>query len=117
MPDLENQIEEYLLARRDWVPAAEIAARFSVRARALRKLGGRPGLCSKFAISSTKKGLKHVDIASTAEWIEFKHSLRKHGISELIHVRDLDRRRARVTRAIQRPPIRFEKDSKQLVLI
>lgn len=117
MDPLAQQIEAYLLARRDWVSAAELCDRFDINQRALRQLGDRPGLVSGFAISSSKRGLKHVECASTSEWLEFKHSLRKHGIRELMRVRDLDRRRAQVTRTLKRPEIKFEKDSKQLVFI
>ena len=111
--DLAATIEEYLLSRRDWVPAGEIVARFGLRDdRPLRAVDDQPGLCSRFAISS-ERGLKHVALASTAEWIRFKHRLRRHGIGELCRVRDLDLRRASCVRACRRPPALFERDSRQ----
>lgn len=115
--DLSGLIEQFLLDRGTWVSALEICERFGVRERALRQLNDRPGLCTAYAISSSKKGLKHIDLATTSEWLEFKHALRKHGISELVRVRALDRRRAQVIKSTQRPPIRYEKDTKQLVMV
>jgi len=109
-------IEQYLLARADWVPSRELAARFGYRDdRVFRTAGGRPGICSDFAISGDR-GLKHVACATRTEWLTFKHRLRRHGISELVRVRNLDRVRANVTRTIKRPAIEFERDTGQAVL-
>lgn len=108
--DKAQQIEAYLLARADWVHGDEIAARFQVRERELRGLDGEPGLCSHFAIS-TKKGFKHVAAATPAEYREFKHTMRKHGINELRRVSALDKRRHHVTRTVRAGT--FEKDTGQ----
>lgn len=107
------QIEAYLLEQRAWVPVGLICQRFGLKERRLRGLDGKPGLCSEFAISSDH-GLKHVAVATTAEWIEFKHRLRKHGINELIRVASLGKRRAQVTR--QTRCFVSEKDSGQGLL-
>jgi len=112
---IAQQIERYLLACGDWIPVREICRRFDIRERRLRALDDRPGLCSRFAISGDK-GIKHVSCATTTEWLQFKHRLRKHGIGELVRVRDLDRRRQTVTTSIARPPLTFERDTNQAVL-
>lgn len=108
-----SQIEAYLLAQRAWVPVGLICERFGLKERRLRGLDGKPGLCSEFAISSDR-GLKHVSVATTAEWIEFKHRLRKHGINELIRVASLGKRRSKVT--CQTSCFVSEKDSGQGLL-
>ena len=115
MQDLCTTLETYLLTRRDWVSASELSVRFGIRTRQLRALGDHPGMASSFAICSDK-GLKHVACASTSEWLRFKHRLRRHGIGELIRVRDLSVRRQAVTRSISRPPLSIERDSGQILL-
>jgi len=113
--DVKERIEAYLLADRGWVPCRKIETLFDVRERALRGLDGRPGLCSDFAISSNK-GLKHVTLASRAEWLHCKHRLRRHGINELVRVSTLDRRRQSATRSLLHPPMTYEKDTGQAVM-
>ena len=83
--------------------------------RQFRRVGDLQGLCSAFAISGDK-GFKHVSLATTGEWLRFKHRLRRHGIGELVRVRDLDRRRRHVTRTTRRPPLTFERDTGQAVM-
>lgn len=112
--ELTQRIEMYLLTVEAWVPADELCSIFKVAERQLRQVGEQPGLCSGFAISGDK-GFKHVSLASTDEWLRFKHRLRKHGIQELCRVRDLDKRRHDATRT--RHGIRFEKDSGQGLLV
>jgi hypothetical protein len=106
-------IETYLRTIGTWVPAADICATFHVTERQLRQVGEEEGLCSGFAISGDK-GFKHVSLATTGEWLHFKHRLRKHGIQELCRVRDLDKRRHEVTRTVHNIP--FEKDTGQGLL-
>ena len=115
-PALVAEIERFLLERAGWVPDQEIARRFGVRERELRALDGAPGLASAFAISSDQ-GLKHVACATTEQWLRFKRRLRKHGINELRRVRDLDRRRTQVTRAIRSTGFVFEQDTGQGLLV
>lgn len=115
MSELAGQIEVFLSDRRDWVSADEICQRFCLKdERQLRQVGNKPGLCSGFAISGDK-GFKHVSIASTGEWLRFKHRLRRHGIQELIRVKLLGSKRRDVLR---RPGAahRIEKDSGQFLL-
>jgi len=111
--DVADQIEAFLLERRDWVPSAEICKRFDVTDRRLRQVNGQPGLCSDFAVSGDR-GFKHVALASTREWLHFKHRIRRHGIGELVRIRDLGRRRQTVTRAAR--SVLFEADSPQAIL-
>jgi hypothetical protein len=112
-----QHIEEYLLdaAGDGWVKGKELCARFGIAERQLRKVGDAPGLCSGFAISSDK-GFKHVARASTTEFRDFKHRLRRHAIAELTRVRDLDRRRHQVTKTTKRPEFTREKDTGQGLL-
>ncbi len=109
------QIEAYLYARKDWVRAKALCAHFDIRERSLRALNRRGGLVSTCAISSSQKGFKHIEHATTAEWLEFKHSLRKHAIAELSRVRALERRRSEVRRTFKSPPAIAERDSGQLI--
>ena len=115
MDPLAQRIEHYLLERTSWVPAADLCRHFDISQRRLRRLGDRPGLCSGYAISSDA-GFKHIHCATTAEWLQFKHRIRRHGIGELVRLRDLQHRRHTVTRQIRRPAIEFEKDTGQAVL-
>lgn len=108
--DKAQQIEAYLLARAEWVHGDEIAGRFQVRERELRGLDGQPGYCSHCAIS-LKGGYKHVAAATKAEYVEFKHTMKKHSVNQLRRLRDLDERRHHVTRTIKVGT--FEKDSGQ----
>ncbi len=109
----KEEVEAYLLECKEWIPTAEICARFNVTARQLRVTGLAQGLCSGFAISGDK-GFKHVACATRAEWLTFKHRLRKHGIRELVRVRDMGRVRGRVIRELRAGVI--EKDSGQAVM-
>src|SRR4051812_46441561 len=65
------EVEAYLLARTGWVSAEELCRVFNVGERAFRGLRKRPGLCSGFAISGDH-GFKHVELATTGEWLRFK---------------------------------------------
>ncbi len=116
MSTVQQSIEAYLLEHGGWVKAEEICSRFDVSERVLRGLNGVPGICSRFAISNTAKGYKHVENATTTEWLRFKHGMRRHGISELVRVSDLDRLRHNVTSSTKRPKLTFEKDTGQAVM-
>ena len=111
--NLAGQIERHLLSKADWVSAAELVATFSVDERQLRQDGDLPGLCTGYAISGPK-GFKHVKSATTAEWLSFKHRLRRHGISELGRVSRLDRVRHEVKRAVA--SVLLERDSAQTLM-
>ena len=116
--DLARQIERFLLERGDWVATAEICARFGLRpdGRQLRDLDKQPGLCTRFAISRNGAGgYKHARCATTAEWIEFRRTMRKHAIKELLRVRDLTRVRLDATRTVRH--VEWEKDSGQGILL
>jgi len=110
---LEKQIETYLFAAGGWVPAKRVCNAFGVNQRALRAVGNKPGLCSEFAISGNS-GLKHIEHASTLEWLRFKHRLRRHGIGELVRVQKLQKRRGSVMSRIKQHF--FEKDTGQGLL-
>jgi len=112
-PELESAIEQHLLSRRTWVSSDEICKKFEVRDRALRQVHGQQGLCSTFAISGNK-GFKHVSLASTTEWLRFKHRLRKHGISELVRVSKLGKTRSIAQTVYRKTP--YEKDTGQALL-
>ncbi len=112
--NLASQIEEYLKDRADWVSSRELCERFGLRDdRYLRQIRSEPGLCSGFAISGDK-GFRHVASATTSEWLHFKHRLRRHGISEMVRVRNLDVKRRSVTRIARH--MAYERDSGQLIM-
>jgi hypothetical protein len=113
MNPIADQIEQYLLAQRAWIPVHEIAEIFHVRERALRYTYEVPGLCSAFAISSDR-GLKHVALATTEEWMQFKHRMRRHAIGEMVRTRVLDRTRNNVTKTYRAR--QFERDTGQALL-
>lgn len=111
-PELQRQIEEFLLAAPGWVDTPSLCMRFGISERSLRDLDDRPGLCTGFAISRNKPGgFKHVHQATTAEWLAFKHSMRKHAIKELVRVRILSGRRQNVVS--DRPRMPTERDTGQ----
>lgn len=114
---LENQIEQYLLdyPGDGWVKSKVLCDRFGVTERQLRAVGGQQGLCSAFAISSDK-GFKHVEKASTREWLRFKNRMRRHAIGELRRSSILDRRRHQVTKTTKRPEFIRERDTNQGLL-
>ena len=113
--EAKHQIEEYLLDRGDWVHAAELCEIFGVEERQLRQVGRVPGLCTGFAISLPGKGFKHVACATTAEYVHFKHAMRRHGIGELRRVKELDKRRKTATQSFKNRV--FEKDTGQGILL
>lgn len=90
MNPLARQIELHLLAAGDWIPTADLCARFCIRERALRQDGRRPGLLDQFAVSSTRNGESgfiHHRHLPTRDWLRIKHRLRRHAISELRKLR------------------------------
>jgi len=111
-----EQIESYLLARRDWVSVRELCERFGVRERVLRQLGDHSGVLTKCAISHSRMGLKHVACASTSEYLHAKHAMRRHAISRLRRTAGWDRRRHEVTRQFSRPAVTIERDTGQLIM-
>lgn len=113
---VEDQIAALLLERGDWVTTAELCERFGLKDRAFRAVDDQPGLCSLIAISG-KKGFKHIVLATTAEWREHYARERKHNIMALVNLRAKRRRRENVLKATVRPPVVFERDSRQMVLV
>jgi hypothetical protein len=111
-----TEIEQFLLARRDWVSVRELCERFGIRERVLRQLGSQAGLLTKCAISHPRLGVKHVANATTAEYLHAKHAMRRHAISELRRGAAWDHRRREVTRTISRPAVTIERDTGQLVM-
>ncbi len=103
--ELKEAIEQYLLSAPGdgWVKSAELCERFGIAERQLRKVGDQDGLCSDFAISSDK-GFKHITLASTREWLAFKHRMRQHAIAEMVRTRNLDRRRSTVLKSVTKAP-------------
>jgi hypothetical protein len=119
----EARVEAWLLEKGDWVTTAELCAVHGCTERRLRDLDKRQGLCSRFAISRKEGGYKHISLATTAEWLKFKHSMRKHAIKELVRVAALDRRRAQAVKPVAgKPPANvihpsaFERDTGQAIM-
>lgn len=104
------QIETFLRASGGWVPAAVICAQFNVGERALRCMERKSGLVSEFAISGDK-GLKHVENATTREWLRFKARILYHATGELRRLWCLQRRRHSLQR--RRGSVVMEKDTGQ----
>ena len=111
--DLAARIDAFLLARQDWVSAAEICVEFGVADRALRATGRRHGLCSECAISGDK-GFRHVRHATDEEFTKAYGRMRRHGLGELVHARKLLRKRLAVV--VPRPPLVFERATGQALL-
>lgn len=110
--DLSRQIERYLLERGDWVSTLELCQVFALPDdRQLRQDGALPGLCTPFAISHTRLGLKHVRAATTGEWIKFQVRLMRHAIAEIRRVRAL--KKARHAAVYSLAETSWEKDSGQ----
>lgn len=92
MSELSEDIEAFLLERREWVKTGELIARFGVAERQLRAVGDSPGLCTEFAISGNG-GFRHVQACTDAEFQRFYGRMRSHGIRQLIRLRRLARKR------------------------
>ncbi|MFH0878583.1 MAG: hypothetical protein V2A34_02610 [Lentisphaerota bacterium] len=114
--DLQLRIERYLLSCRGWVKASELERLFDIRERQLRQLGKKPGLVTKFAISLSDKGFKHIALATTTEWIHARNAERRAAIARLRRIKDWTASRSEVTRSILHPPMTFERDSNQAVM-
>jgi hypothetical protein len=116
MSDTAYQVELYLLRVGDWVTGRDLSLVFGVSERELRRDGSRPGLCSEFAISHSRRGFKHVKCATTEEFEESYRRSRKHGISELVGARKRKRYRERL---LTTPPPRpvFEVATGQAVVL
>jgi hypothetical protein len=72
--DLALRIELFLLDKGDWVPVKELCRECSVPERLLRAAGRRKSIFSKFAISCSTKGIKHIALTTPRERIQYKHS-------------------------------------------
>lgn len=107
-------IERFLLARGDWVKAAELCARFNVTERQLRQVDNRPGLCTAFAISLSSRGFKHVALATHTEWIHAKHAARREAFARLRRVKEWTTVRSNTTNVLRCGL--FEKDTGQGLL-
>jgi hypothetical protein len=111
MSELATEIERYLLLTKGWVGSEVLCDRFGVGdPRGLRGIGRKPGLVSAFAISSDH-GYKHVEHATTGEWLRFKARIVYHAVSELRRVHLLQRRRHGVLRKVGQVPT--ERDTGQ----
>jgi hypothetical protein len=74
MTDRAAIIERYLLAARHWVSVEEICRACSIPERLLRADGRRRPIFSRFAISCSTKGVKHITHTTVRERIKYKHS-------------------------------------------
>lgn len=75
--DLSARIEVYLLTRPVWVPVEILCRDCEVSERLLRADGRRRPIYSRFAISSSTKGLKHIRHTTVEERLAYKHARRK----------------------------------------
>lgn len=114
MNPLSREIEPFLLSAGDWVRSEVICERFGIAdARALRGIGREPGLVSDFAISGDG-GYKHIEHATTGEWLRFQWRIVHHAISELRRWRRLKKRRTSVL--AKRAALPTERDTGQRLL-
>lgn len=111
---LSQQIEEYLLRKRTWVPDAELSSVFNIPERRFRQNGHTPGLCTPFAISLSDKGFKHIALATPGEWIHAKNAERRAAISRLRKIKLWTLRRSHVFFAEHKHEI--ERDTGQVLL-
>jgi hypothetical protein len=74
---LADRIEALLLSRGGWVAVEEVCSACDVPERLLRRDKRRKPIFSGFAISSSTKGIKHIDFATRPERITYKHSKQK----------------------------------------
>jgi hypothetical protein len=112
---LQTAIADYLLARRTWVPAADICDRFQIRQRILRAYKGIPGLLTEIAISGDK-GYRHIATCTESEWQEYYGRNRSHGLEELRSLRRKRDARRRLQRTIRRPPLLLERHTPQTLM-
>jgi hypothetical protein len=111
-------MEHYLALRPSWVPIHELTTTFRVNERELRSMAGKPGLCSRFAISGNQ-GYKHVRHATEEEFQAFKERLRSHGLAELERVSHLEKARnehAAITASDLEANRSFDKSGQGLLL-
>lgn len=87
---LATRIEMYLLALAEWVPVVDICRDCEVAERLLRADGRRRPIYSRFAISSSTKGLKHLAHTDARERIAYKHARKKVLIANARALRDFD---------------------------
>ena len=83
-----EQIEALLLRRKGWVSGDEIAAELGIDKRDWRAKGSRKGMISRFAISNSSRGLKHLRYVSEAEFDEYSSQRRRHAATELVTLRE-----------------------------
>ena len=108
------EIEAWLLQIGTWVSGEIICQTFQVEERQLRRNRGKPGLLSICAISHSKKGFKHVAIATDDEWEECDRRERKHCATTYIGLRQ--RRTYRRNQVKLIPPVLTERHSGQCLL-
>ncbi len=73
-PGLEILINQFLLTAPRWFSTTEICQACGCPERLLRADGKRRAIYSKFAISSSTKGLKHLSFTDRPERLRYKHS-------------------------------------------
>jgi len=113
--ELATRIELLLLDRATWVPVDEICAACQINERLLRAVGRRPAIFSRFAISSSTKGLKHIRHTDARVRIAYKHARLKVLIANR---RALDEYHAALSNCLTgRKPTLQERHTGQLVFL
>jgi hypothetical protein len=77
LSDLALRVDLYLLNSGGWVSVDDICQHCSVPERLLRADGKRRPIFTRFAISSSSKGLKHLAHTTARERITYKHARKK----------------------------------------
>ncbi|MEI6034492.1 MAG: hypothetical protein WCS65_09460 [Verrucomicrobiae bacterium] len=113
--ELANAIEALLLARAGWVSVDDVCSACQVPERLLRADGKRRPIFSRFAISSSTKGLKHISLTTAPERIRYKHSRLKVLIANR---RALDEFNRALTNCLTgKRPGQYERHTGQLVFL
>jgi len=87
--ELAIRIESFLLTAKRWFSTAEICRACGCQERLLRADGKRRPIFRKFAISSSAKGLKHLNFTTVTERLTYKHARLKVLISNRRALDDL----------------------------
>lgn len=90
MNPAQTDIEIYLLAAKSWVSVEQLCRECHITERLLRADGRRRPIYSRFAISSSTHGLKHITYTTPAERIKYKHSRQKVLIQNARALRDFN---------------------------
>jgi len=112
--DLAISIDMYLRLAGGWVSVERVCSDCGLAERLLRADGRRRPIYSRFAISSSTKGLKHIIHTTARERIKYQNSRKKVLIANLRAIRDFKLAVADATTG--KFPLQFERLTGQAIL-